>query len=214
MAKILRIDPSSVGEAAIEEIVGVISAGGVVVIPTDTIYGLAASSWQQKAISRIYEIKKRDHSKPFIHLIQEQAQLFQLVRDVPPAVQGLLERFWPGPLTLIFWVREEVLPMGGANGKIALRWPRDPFLERLLAKAGVPLVSTSVNISGQPALREIQEIIGLLGDKVDLVVDAGPWGTGLGSTIVDVTVEPPILLREGSIRLKELLEVTEIKPGL
>jgi L-threonylcarbamoyladenylate synthase len=208
MVRVLDIDAASPPPEAIKDIAATILAGGIVIIPTDTLYGIAVNSLDQKAVQKIYQIKKRDLNKPILLLIHNQEQLASLVKTIPEAAEKLICTFWPGPLTLIFEASEKSLPiLRGNTSKIALRQPKNIFLEQLLRETGLPITGTSANISGYPPPNSIEEIKAMLGDTIDLIVYAGPSNTDKGSSIVDVTSQPPRLVREGTISYEELVKV-------
>jgi len=205
MVKILKIDPSSPNKELVEEIVAAILAGGLVVIPTDTLYGIAVNSLDERAIKRVYRIKKRDFAKPILLLIHDKEQLTGRVKTIPEAGERLIRIFWPGPLTLIFEAANNLPPsLLGNTSKIAFRQPKNPFLDLLLKETKVPLTGTSANISGQPDLMSVKEIETFLGDGIDLIVDGGVCGTDRASSIVDVTTLPPTLIREGQLSRRAL----------
>jgi L-threonylcarbamoyladenylate synthase len=208
MVKILEIDLCSPDRKIIKEIAEVVLAGGLAVIPTDTIYGIAANSLDEGAIKRIYQIKKRDLTKPILLLIEGIEQLSGLVKTIPEIGKRLIRNFWPGPLTLIFEATEKLSPSLRAHTqKSAFRQPKNLFLELLLQETKVPLTGTSANISGQPALKNEKEIKTLWGDEIDLIVNGGVCDTDKASSIVDVTTLPPTLIREGQISRAALEEV-------
>ncbi len=205
MTKVLRIDPLKPSPKLIEEAVEIIKGGGVVIYPTETLYGLGANPFSLKAINRLYEIKGREKDKPIPFLINDLQMLAALVEEIPPLGRTLMQRYWPGPLTLIFRAKKKLpSPLKGKKGKIGLRISSHPIARMILETLDTPLTSTSANLAGSRDLTDIQRLYQLFGNKVDLIIDGGKVG-GVGSTVVDLTVTPPKILREGIIK-KPLLE--------
>jgi len=182
----------------ITEAARIIASGGVVVLPTDTLYGLATDPWNVTAVERLFQIKQRPAEKPIPLLISNREMLGQLVVNVTPDAKRLMDTFWPGPLTLIF--KGAALPnrLTADMGTIAIRFPANRFLVRLIEAVGRPITATSANRSGGADLHSAQDVLSVLGDKVDLIVDGG-HRSGLPSTLVDVTGPVPTLVRSGAI---------------
>jgi L-threonylcarbamoyladenylate synthase len=172
----------------------------MVVFPTACLYGLGADAVDRRAVERLFAIKQRPTGMPILVLIHELAQLQQLVRFVPVAAEKLINRFWPGQVTLLFKARQS-LPQGLTAGgaKIGVRLAGHPTAIELLRAVGRPLTGTSANLSGQPGCASISELDQAIADGVDLILDAGRLAGGQGSTIVDVTVHPPVVVREGAV---------------
>jgi L-threonylcarbamoyladenylate synthase len=176
-------------DPALPSITGsLLSAGGIAVLPCDTIYGLVGRAPDTE--KRLRDAKGRGETNPFLQLIPDPDWVSRF-SDVP--VPPALERYWPGPLTLVFPLR------GG--GTAALRVPDSTFLRELVRTLGSPLYSTSVNTAGSPALWRISDIIREFESKVDLVVDGGDLPTGVPSTIVDAASRPLRILRQGALRI-------------
>lgn len=185
---------------AITQAAAVIQSGGVVVYPTTCLYGLGADAMDRQAVERLFEIKQRPTGKPILVLIHALAQLQQLVRFIPASAEKLINRFWPGQVTLIFHARRslpEELTAGSA--KIGVRLAGHPTTIELLQAVGRPLTGTSANLSDQPGCASISELDQAITDRVDMILDAGRLAGGQGSTIVDVTVNPPFVIREGAV---------------
>jgi|SRR5438105_1055383 len=197
MARILslQLDPSN---GVFEEAARVLRRSGVIAMPTETFYALGASTSDKVAIRRVCAMKERPQEKPILALIADRTQLTALVDEVTSAATTLMERFWPGPLTLIFSASPllpEVLTSG--TGSVGVRQPAHAGLALLLRQVG-PLTGTSANRSGDQPARTAEEVQTTLGSEVDLILDGGPTRGGLPSTIVD-TVSSIRLLREGPI---------------
>lgn len=177
-----------------------IREGGIVVFPTQCLYGLGADARNAGAVARIFAIKRRASSNPLLILIQDRKELTYLTDVVPSTAQTLMDAFWPGNITLLFAAKAG-LPEGltAGTGKIGVRLPGHPVARQLVLETGGPITGTSANRSGSPGCARISELEEDIRAKVDLILDAGPLKGGIGSTIVDVTVEPPLVVREGVI---------------
>lgn len=177
----------------------VVRRGGVAFYPTDTIYGLGCDPFNESAVERIFDIKKRPAEKGVLLLISGIEWFERLSAEVSLAGRELAQRFWPGPLTLIVNPRPDVPPwLLGREGKLGMRWPAPPFLRSWLSELEGPLVSTSANLSGEPVPSTIEEMRQLFQDKVDLFIEAD-LEAGPASTVVDVTVEPARIVRAGAL---------------
>ncbi len=185
----------------------IIHQGGVIAFPTDTLYGLGADIWNPQAVERVFLLKGREFGKPLPVLIGTLEQLPQLVRAIPPRAERLLQAFWPGPLTLLFPARPEIHPLLlGDAGKIGIRLPAYPWVQDLIQRAGVPLTGTSANPAGKPPALDALQVLDYFGDRLDLILDGGRAEQTVGSTVVDVSVDPPLFIREGILRREEILQ--------
>lgn len=194
------IDPRSPDPAAVAAAAGAIHRGGVVVFPTRCIYGLGADASNSNAVKSVYEMKQRRSGKPILILIHEQEALPRWVQSVPGTGQRLMDRFWPGRLTLVFEAKPEVPEiLTGGTGKIGIRLCGHPVARALVQAVGGPITGTSANISGEVGCAAVASLPPRIVRSSDLVLDAGPLSGGPGSTIVDVTEYPPKILREGAI---------------
>lgn len=176
-----------------------LKVGEVVVVPTDTVYGVFADAVNDNAVSKVFDLKGRDFDKPLVLLVGSVAMLEDLVQEVGDREKQLMERFWPGALTLILKKSELVSDLITAGGNtVGVRMPAHPLALEIINALGRPVVATSVNRSGQPALNDVaqirQEFPGL-----EILDDAGSPVLGLESTVLDMTVNPPIILREGAL---------------
>lgn len=185
--------PNEIGDA-----VSIVQSGGVIVIPTDTVYGIGCAFDRAGAIERIFSIKHRDPAKSIAVLLSDINQIDQLAESFPDAAKALAEKFWPGALTLV--VRKKAgLPDNLASGTtIGLRIPDHELVRELIRRCG-PLATTSGNLSGQPAAVSIREIPDDWNDKIDAIFDGGTIQGGKPSAVVDCTVEPLRILREGAL---------------
>lgn len=196
--RVLRIEPGAVPAEAIWEIARVLAEERVIVYPTETFYGLGANCLSQLALRSIFEIKKRPAAKGLPVLVSDLEMARGLAAELLPAFEVLASRFWPGPLTVILKAAL-FLPSAlvGPARTIGVRLPAVPWLRALIRTTGVPLVTTSANISGQGEIASAEEVKRLFAGKVELIVDGGPTRGGNPSTVVDLTGEKPVLVREG-----------------
>ncbi|MGH7260013.1 MAG: L-threonylcarbamoyladenylate synthase [Nitrospiraceae bacterium] len=196
---LVRVVRGDAGEAVPDDAVNVVRNGGLIAMPTDSFYALGASVFDEAAVRRVCTIKGQREHKPILALIADRAQLAALVARIPPAAEVLMDRFWPGPLTIVFPASPR-LPavLTAGTGTIGVRWPAHSLLQRLLRETG-PLTGTSANRSGAEPARTAQDVEEALGSDVDLIVDGGPSSGPLPSTVVE-TVGTVRVLREGPIR--------------
>ena len=195
-------------QAALAEAAAVLRKGGLAAFPTETVYGLGANALDEKASRKIYEAKGRPSDNPLIAHIADLDGLKPLVSEIPEAGRKLAEAFWPGPLTLVF-PKSEIVPHGTTGGleTVAVRMPSDPVARELIRLAGVPIAAPSANTSGRPSPTRAEHVLQDMDGKIDMIVDGGPVGIGVESTIVDVTEEIPTLLRPGAITMEMLRDV-------
>ena len=208
--KIIQIDPLNPGDDHINATSQIIKSGGVIVFPTQYLYGLGADALNAKAVDRVFEIKQRSYLKPLLVLIPHRKDLTKLVQHVSLAAEQIMNCFWPGAVTLIFKAKD-TLPtnLTADTGKVGIRMPYHPVALVLSKAAGVPLTATSANITGDSGCSTVSDIDPRISEKVDLILDAGPLKGGIGSTVVDVTVDPPKILREGAILAKDIFIALE-----
>jgi L-threonylcarbamoyladenylate synthase len=173
--------------------------GGLIALPTDTVYGIAAHGLLGEAVEKIYVAKGRPNEKAIPLLLASADEIESVAREAPPIVRRLMQRFWPGALTLVL-KKQPHLPLAvTSTDTVAVRVPDHPFVRELIRALNAPLAATSANKSGQPELLDAQSIVRELGDQLDLILDGGVCKGGVPSTIVDVTVEPLRVLRVGAI---------------
>lgn len=193
----------SLGEQA-ESAVEVLRRGGVVAFPTDTVYGLGASAILEPALKRIYQVKRRPFNLALPLLLADVSDIEKVAATVPRVAWRLASCFLPGGLTLVLhkaaWV-SSIITAGGDT--VAVRVPGHPVPRALARGLGVPIVGTSANITGQPSPLTAEEVRRQLGNEVDLIVE-GECPGGMESTVVDVTTDPPVLLREGAISQQQI----------
>ena len=189
----------------INQAADIIKNGGLIAYPTETVYGLGADPYNSEAIQKIFTAKGRAEDKGIILLIRGADDLSRLVRAVSLTAQILIETFWPGPLTLVFRANRDLPPaLLGGRDTVALRHSSSPIATQLLSALGGPLTSTSANRSTEPPARSACEVENALGDHLDLILDGGPSASAIPSTLVDVSSDRAILLREGAIPVQKL----------
>ena len=186
----------------------VIRSGGLVAFPTETVYGLGANALDREASEKIYRAKGRPSDNPLIVHIADKSMLAPLVKEIPEAAEKLMEAFWPGPMTLIFQ-KSEIVPHSTTGGldTVAVRFPNHKIACDLIRESGVGIAAPSANLSGKPSPTEGQHVIDDMDGRIDMIIDDGKVGMGLESTIIDVTVAPPMILRPGFITYEMIKEV-------
>lgn len=203
LTKVIKINSVAPQGELIREAAKVLADGGLVIIPTETVYGIAADSTNQQALAQLYEIKKRPANKPFALLIAQEHQVRLLAREIPVAAYKLMYKFWPGPLTLIL--------KSADSGKVGLRMPNNLVALAIIDQSLVPLACPSANLSEQPAPADFAQAIKDLDGQVDLAIDAGATKVGLESTIVDLTAAQPQIIRQGAIQEEEIMQIVKSK---
>jgi L-threonylcarbamoyladenylate synthase len=204
--KIHKINPASPDADIIQDAAGVIRQGGVIAFPTRCLYGLGADAFNPEAVDRIFKLKRRSAEKPILILIDDPVRLKRLVTTVSGTATAIMDRFWPGRVTLVFDAREDVPDhLTAGTGKIGIRLAGHPVAAALARSLQGPITGTSANVSGRPGCHQIKDLQPGVTEKLDLILDAGPLKGGSGSTVVDVTGEVPRVLREGVVSEKEIL---------
>ncbi|MBP3509121.1 L-threonylcarbamoyladenylate synthase [Oscillibacter sp.] len=187
----------------------ILREGGLVGIPTETVYGLAANGLDETAVKRIFEAKGRPQDNPLILTIPGQQWLPRYCKDIPPLAYVLARKFWPGPLTMILKCRTDVVPSIITAGldTVAMRCPNHPVTLAIIREAGIPVAAPSANTSGRPSCTTAQDVLEDMDGKIEGIVDGGPCTVGVESTILDLTCDPPKLLRPGGLPLEALEQV-------
>ena len=186
----------------------IIKSGGLVAIPTETVYGLGANGLDEAAVAKIFEAKGRPQDNPLILHVADGAEMEKFCHSIPKAAYILAEKFWPGPLTMVLPAKEIVPLSTRANlPTVAVRCPDCDITREIIRLAGVPLAAPSANISGKPSTTTAQHVLHDHDGKIHMIVDGGPCRVGVESTIVDLTDERPRLLRPGGITPEQLMEV-------
>lgn len=216
--QVWQVDVCSIKDEIISSAARIIANGGLVAFPTETVYGLGANGLSSRAVSGIFRAKGRPSDNPLILHVADIKAVYALAENIPPIAFKLMERFWPGPLTLVL-PKQAVVPREVTAGlpTVAIRMPNHPVALRLIRAAGVPLAAPSANRSGLPSPTTAQHVWDDLAGRIDAILDAGPTGVGLESTVLDLTEEIPVILRPGGITSEELEEVlgqVAMDPGL
>jgi L-threonylcarbamoyladenylate synthase len=202
---IRKINSQKPEREIIAEAAAVIRGGGVVVFPTHCLYGLGADALDPDAVEKIIKIKQRPIDNPILVLIHSRRQMDSLVAHIPPAAAAIMKAFWPGKVTLVLKARDTLSDkLTARTGKIGVRLTGHPVAAALVKEVGRAVTGTSANLSGRPGCRQIQYLDAPIAKQVDLMLDAGMLEGGAGSTIVDVTADPPQILREGLVTADDI----------
>lgn len=198
----------------LEKAAAIIRAGGLVAFPTETVYGLGANALDEAAAKKIYAAKGRPSDNPLIAHVSCLEEIAPLVSNMPENGKKLAKAYWPGPMTMVF-PKSAIVPYGTTGGldTVAIRMPSDPIAAELIRLSGVPIAAPSANTSGRPSPTRADHVLQDMDGKIDAIIDGGPVGIGLESTIVDVTEEMPMVLRPGAITV-EMLRETVGKVGI
>ncbi len=203
--QVILLDPHQPDPAQIQAAARVLRAGGLVAFPTETVYGLGANALDDAAVRRIYEAKGRPASNPVIVHVADALAVRPLVREFCDVAQVLADHFWPGPLTLVLPRSERVPDVVTAGGPtVAVRIPKHPLALALLREVGLPIAAPSANRSTCLSPTRAEHVRSGLGGHIDMILDGGPCSGGLESTVLDVTTDPPRLLRPGLVTLTQL----------
>jgi len=194
------VDPGAPQRDAIQEAATWILKGGVVAIPTDTLYGLACDPFRGEAVARLFAVKGRAGDQAVPLIAADAAQIAAHLGELPPLGARLAQRFWPGPLTLIVTASAALVrDVTGGTGTVGVRVPANDVARAIAAVAGRPITATRANLSGEPATSDPDTVEETLGDRIDLLIDTGATPGGAASTIVDTTSVEPRLVRAGAI---------------
>jgi L-threonylcarbamoyladenylate synthase len=195
-------------ERQIARAVRILKKGGVVAFPTDTLYGLGANAFDEDAVLKIYEIKSRPRDLALTLLLADIAQIKVVGEDIPKLAWELAERYMPGALTIVVKKSAAVSHIiSGERDTVAVRVPNHPVPIALIRGLGAPITGTSANLSGAPDSATAEEVRKQLGSRVDMIIDGGMCPIGVSSTIIDLTTDPPMILREGAIKREEITRV-------
>jgi L-threonylcarbamoyladenylate synthase len=198
--EIIAIDAAHPDPALVARAATIMKEGGVIAYPTETFYGLGAHAGYAAAVERIFAIKGRSFGNPIALIIGNEENLAELVQDTPPAAKKLMKAFWPGALTLVFHASSRINPrLTAGTGKIGIRVSSHPIAAALAQTLSFPITATSANLSGAAECSTAAEVIACLGEKIAALIDGGRTPGGAGSTVLDMTTDPPAMLREGVI---------------
>jgi L-threonylcarbamoyladenylate synthase len=200
---------------SIDEAVEALLLGGVIAAPTDTLYGVMANALNEDAVARVFATKGRVDASPLPIFVSRVCELYNYGRDIPDIALRLAERFWPGKLTIVVR-RSEQIPslVSGGLGTVGVRIPNHPVPRAIVGRLGAPVTATSANLSGAPPLTSGSDVAQVLGRALDLVYDGGQLAPSPPSTVVDVTVQPPKVLREGAVSRASLERVAGVTTGV
>lgn len=217
--KLIKIDADNPNREDMQEAAEIIRSGGLVAFPTETVYGLGANALDPEASKRIYAAKGRPSDNPLIVHICRFEELESIAKEVPTQAGKLADAFWPGPLTMIVWKNEKVpYETTGGMDTVAIRMPNHPVALALIEESGCMIAAPSANTSGKPSPTEAGHVALDLDGKIPMILDGGPVGIGIESTIIDLTEKIPMILRPGYITKEMLEEVlgeeVRIDPGI
>ena len=205
MPEILKIGADNSEEKILTRAAEILAGSGIIAYPTETFYGLGADATNLKAIEKIFAVKGRNFKNPISLIIGQTDDVYDLVKDIPESAQKLMAAFWPGALTIVFSASDKVSSLLTAGtGKIGLRISSHPGALAIVQKLKKPLTATSANLSGAPECSLASDVANQIGDKIDAIIDCGQTQGGKASTIIDVTCDPPTILREGAITRKAI----------
>jgi L-threonylcarbamoyladenylate synthase len=206
--EIIRIDPFNIERDKLSKAALALRCGGLVAFPTETVYGLGANALDEQAVAGIFRAKNRPADNPLIVHITDRQKIHELTSRLPECAGAIMDAFWPGPLTLIV-PRSEIVPdiVTAGLDTVAVRYPSHPVAAALIEMSGVPVAAPSTNTSGRPSPTKAEHVIEDLYGKVDYIIDSGSVEVGLESTVLDITVIPPSILRPGMVTREQLASI-------
>jgi L-threonylcarbamoyladenylate synthase len=197
------LNSSSVNDWPIDRIATILKSGGIIVYPTETIYGLGVDAVNDRAVTRLFQIKLRLPKKPVSILVKDRRMLEWVVSEVPAPAKRIMEQYWPGPVTLILPASDRISPaLTGQTGTIGVRISPHPFVRSLFQVFNSPVTSTSANLSGGTSLMDPEDILRTFGGLIDLVIEMPEFMEGGSSTVIDMTGERPRILRKGAVEIE------------
>jgi L-threonylcarbamoyladenylate synthase len=199
--RIIEVDGQNPDARVLEDAARVLAAGGLVAFPTETFYGLGAASLNRDAVRRVFALKRRAPTSPLLVLV-DGIPMAERIAEIPYHARALIALHWPGPLTLVCRARP-VVPeeIGAGTGTVGIRWSPHPVARGLVAALSEPITAPSANVTGAPPPTSADAVVRDLGETLEIVLDAGETKGGLASTVLDVTVDPPRVIRAGAIRI-------------
>jgi len=207
-SEVLSTHTAALFAAAVTRAAESLRAGGVVALPTETVYGLAANALNAAAVAKIYEIKGRPANNPIIVHVASVEMAKRCVAHWPETATQLAKAFWPGPLTMVLPKATEIPDLVTAGGAtVGVRWPSHPFIQAVIRECGFPLAAPSANLSSQVSPTNVEHVRTQLGDQLPLIVDGGQAQVGIESTVIDLVTSPPCVLRPGMIHEESLVAV-------
>ncbi len=210
--RVIKVNPINPDEKSIAEAANVIRDGGLVVFPTETVYGLGANAYDSRAVIKIFKVKERPMDNPLIVHICKLSELEDAASEIPREAYIIAKKLWPGPVTVIVW-KSNRIPHEVTAGlpTVAIRMPAHPVALKLIELSGVLIAAPSANLAGRPSPTTPEHVIKDMYGRVDIILDAGETLFGVESTIIDVTRKPPVLLRPGPIPVEDLERILGIK---
>jgi L-threonylcarbamoyladenylate synthase len=207
LSSLVKIDSDESLRKGLNKAVTIISEGGIVAFPTESFYGLGVDAINPHAIKRLFGVKKRDPDLPILILISSLKELCKYANSIPTGAKRMGKKFWPGGLTMIFQ-SSPVLPseLTAGKGKVGIRISSHPVASALSRAINVPITGTSANISGMPPCTMADQVAECFGDDLDLILDGGETKGKSPSTLLDVTIDPPLIIREGIIKVEEIIK--------
>jgi len=196
--EVIKLDPQNPDIRKIKQAASILKNGGLVVFPTETVYGLGANLSDRKSIERLVKVKQRPRGKLFSIHIDEKNKIEEFSRNIPISAYKLIDKFWPGPLTIILWSKKD------REQTVGIRMPSNRIALDLINFARVPIVAPSANISGNKAPTSVEEVLKDLDGKIDMVLDGGKTNLGVSSSVVDFTLSEPEVMREGAIKKADI----------
>ena len=216
--KVVKIDSNQIDQNKMKDAAEIIAQGGLVAFPTETVYGLGADALHPEASMKIYAAKGRPSDNPLIVHIAKFEDLESIAKEVPEQARKLADAFWPGPLTMIVWKNEKVpYETTGGMDTVAIRMPNHPVALELIRQSGCLIAAPSANTSGKPSPTLAEHVAFDMDGRIPMILDGGPVGIGIESTIVDLTEEVPMILRPGYITpemLEKVIGEVKMDPGI
>ena len=206
--KVLKINPRKPNLVQIKQASRIIKSGKLVAFPTETVYGLGANALDSSAVKKIFDVKGRPSDNPLIIHISDIADLGILSECIPERAFELIDKFWPGPLTLVL-KKSKIVPriITGGLDTVAIRMPENKIAQKLIEQAGTPIAAPSANIAGKPSPTAVNHVIEDLYGKISMIIDGGPTKIGIESTVIDLSRKTPMLLRPGGVTLEQLQKI-------
>ena len=206
--KILKVNPKNPKSSQIRQAAKIIRSGKLVAFPTETVYGIGANALDPSAVKRIFVAKGRPSDNPLIVHISDIADLGILVDHIPESSFDVIDKFWPGPLTIVF-KKSKIVPkiVTGGLDTVAIRMPKNKIANMLIVEAGTPIAAPSANIAGRPSPTTAKHVIDDLSGRISMILDGGHTKIGIESTVIDLSRNTPMLLRPGGITLEQLQKV-------
>ena len=206
--KIINLSSEELIQKSLKIAAELIKEGEIIAFPTDTIYGLGCSVFNEMAIKKLFALKSRDLTKPINVLIGSREQLSYIAEEIPESINEIIKEFWPGDLTLILTKKKEIpeILTSGLN-TIGVRMPNNKVTLRLICEINTPLAATSANISGKPSITNAKQIFDHFQNKIPLILDGGRSEIGEESTIISLVTSPPKVLRHGSLSVEKLKKI-------